>query len=118
MKDDSRGGQLARPHERGELSRGATQAFADRFHLTAREREVFASLVVGRAQKETAAELGIAASTVRFHAVGSYAKCGVQNQREMLAFFARWLQQSYAASPERSALSPTFSQLESARCDR
>lgn len=118
MKDDSRGGQLAQRHESGEPSTGATREFAERFRLTAREREVFASLVVGRSQKETAAELGIAESTVRFHAVGSYAKCGVQNQREMLAFFARWLQQGYAASSDRSALSPTFSQLESSRCVR
>jgi DNA-binding CsgD family transcriptional regulator len=94
MNDDSRGGQLARRNERGDLATDAAQAFADRFQLTAREREVFASLAVGKSQKETAAELGIAESTVRFHAVGSYAKCGVQNQREMLAFFARWLQRS------------------------
>lgn len=67
-------------------------AFSNRFALTERERQVFAALVAGRSQKEMAAALGIAESTVRFHAAGSYTKCGVRNQREMLALFARSLQ--------------------------
>jgi DNA-binding CsgD family transcriptional regulator len=66
--------------------------FSQRFNFTGREREVFALLVAGEAQKEIAATLGISEPTVRFHAVNFYAKCGVSNQRELLAFYARTLQ--------------------------
>jgi len=88
-------------------------AFSNRFALTRRERQVFASLVAGRSQKETAAALGIAESTVRFHAIGSYSKCGVRNQREMLALFARSLHR-LEEPREREPVEgcdPTFGQL-------
>jgi len=70
----------------------SVRRFSQRFNFTGREREVFALLVAGEAQKEIAATLGISEPTVRFHAVNFYAKCGVSNQRELLAFYARTLQ--------------------------
>lgn len=65
--------------------------FCDTHRLSQREREVLDLLIAGRAPKEIAGELCIAASTVRFHAVGLYKKCAVHGQREMLALVARVL---------------------------
>jgi len=65
--------------------------FCDAHRLSQREREVLDLLIAGRAPKEIAGELCIAASTVRFHAVSLYKKCAVRSQREMLALVARVL---------------------------
>jgi DNA-binding CsgD family transcriptional regulator len=65
--------------------------FCDAHRLSQREREVLDLLIAGRAPKEIAGDLCIAASTVRFHSVGLYKKCRVRGQREMLALVARVL---------------------------
>lgn len=70
--------------------------FCDNHRLSQREREVLDLLIAGRAPKEIAGELCIAASTVRFHAVGLYKKCAVRGQREMLALVARVLRAGIA----------------------
>jgi len=92
MSDERRPSGSFQLSARPSASSKCVRSFADRYRFTLREREVFTLLVEGHAQKEIAATLGVAESTVRFHAVGSYGKCGVKNQREMLALFARTLQ--------------------------
>jgi DNA-binding CsgD family transcriptional regulator len=70
--------------------------FCNAHRLSQREREVLDLLIAGRAPKEIADELRIAASTVRFHAVSLYKKCAVHGQREMLALVARVLRSGHA----------------------
>jgi DNA-binding NarL/FixJ family response regulator len=69
--------------------RDVLPVFCQTHGLSQREREVLDLLIAGRSPKEIAGELCIAASTVRFHAVGLYKKCSVSGQREMLALVAR-----------------------------
>jgi DNA-binding CsgD family transcriptional regulator len=65
--------------------------FSNLRRLSPRQRAILGSLVAGLAPKEMADVLGIAEATVRFHAVQLYRRCGVRNQREMLALLARAL---------------------------
>ena len=70
---------------------GQIDAFSDKYRLTARQRELLVSLLRGESQKEVAYHLRIAHTTIRFHAVQLYRRCGVSNQREFLVLFARSL---------------------------
>jgi DNA-binding CsgD family transcriptional regulator len=73
--------------------------FCGSYRLTPRQRCVLAALVAGRAPKEIADDLGVAESTVRFHAIAMYRRCDVRNQREMLALVARRMQPRVVAEP-------------------
>jgi DNA-binding CsgD family transcriptional regulator len=63
--------------------------FCHAFRLTPRQRTVFALLIDGLSQKDIAVRLSLAPTTVRRHAEDINRKCGMGNQRETLAFFAR-----------------------------
>jgi DNA-binding CsgD family transcriptional regulator len=58
--------------------------------LTAREREIVARVVSGRASKEIGIELGVAASTVAGHLANAMKKLGVHS-RVSLVRLHRWL---------------------------
>jgi DNA-binding CsgD family transcriptional regulator len=75
--------------------------FAESIRLTDRQRLVFTLLVGGHAPKEIATSLDIAHVTVRRHLEGIYCKSGTQNQRELLALFARVLMTPSTVDPER-----------------
>ena len=64
-------------------------AFSHAYGLTPRQRGILVSLLRGEAPKQLAYTLGLSHTTIRFHAVQLYKRCGVQNQREVLALLAR-----------------------------
>lgn len=66
-------------------------SFAEAYNLTRRQRSILSLLVEGHAPKHIAGSLNIAHVTVRRHLEGIYVKSGTQNQRELLALFARTL---------------------------
>ena len=51
-------------------------------YLTHREREILSFLIVGRTNREIAAELSISPSTVKAHLSSIYPKLGVSNRTE------------------------------------
>ena len=53
--------------------------------LTAREKEVLASILKGRRRLETANELFVTESTVKKHLHSIYAKLGVKNRFELIS---------------------------------
>lgn len=61
------------------------------FDLTRGETRVAASLLAGRTLNETAAELGIALSTVKTHLSGIFAKTGVTRQADVIRIASRLL---------------------------
>jgi DNA-binding NarL/FixJ family response regulator len=63
--------------------------FADTYELSAREREVLRLLVAGTSPKDAASALCVADATLRYHVRTTFRKCGVRNQREVLALYAR-----------------------------
>lgn len=64
---------------------GSAGAKADSSLLTAKEREVLASLARGRPTKEIAAELFVSAATVKTHLAHIYAKLGVTDRSGAVA---------------------------------
>ena len=60
------------------------QALAEEWGLTARERDVFELLAVGRTQPWVAAHLGISENTVDSHVRRIYAKSGVNCRQDLL----------------------------------
>jgi DNA-binding NarL/FixJ family response regulator len=65
--------------------------FAESIRLSGRQRSVFTLLVGGEAPKQIASKLNISHVTVRRHLEEIYSKSGTENQRELLALFARVL---------------------------
>lgn len=63
--------------------------FADMYELSVREREVLGLLVAGTSPKDAASTLRVADATLRYYARTTFRKCGVRNQREVLALYAR-----------------------------
>ena len=51
-------------------------------YLTHREREILSFLIVGRTNREIAAELNVSVATVKAHLSNIYAKLGVSNRTE------------------------------------
>jgi LuxR family maltose regulon positive regulatory protein len=72
-----------------EVGTDPVTVFCHAFRLTPRQRTVFALLIDGLSQKSIAVRLSLAPTTIRRHAEDIYRKCGMGNQRETLAFFAR-----------------------------
>jgi DNA-binding CsgD family transcriptional regulator len=54
-------------------------------HLTPRERQTYALVMAGKANKEIAATLGISSRTVKFHVANIFKKRGVVGRLELLA---------------------------------
>ena len=63
--------------------------FSSRYQLTSRQQQVLTLLVAGAAPKEIARNLALSPVTVRRHSEDIYRKCGVSNQRGLLALVAR-----------------------------
>jgi DNA-binding NarL/FixJ family response regulator len=63
--------------------------FASLHELSHRQRQLLSLLVSGSAHKEIARHLALSPVTIRRHAEDIYRKCGVRNQRELLALVAR-----------------------------
>lgn len=85
------------------LTPGSAPAEPDR-PLSARETEVVRALVAGRTNREIAADLGIALSTVKGHLSAIQAKLGVRNRLEIAAWAWRaGADPSGPAWPRRSA---------------
>jgi DNA-binding NarL/FixJ family response regulator len=63
--------------------------FCRTFKLTPRQTSVLGMLIEGMAPKEMAERLALSPVTVRRHSEEMCRRCGVSNQRELLAFFAR-----------------------------
>ena len=61
-----------------------TQAFIDRYGITAREKEIIRLMVEGAPNKEIADKLCISAATVRNHLHNIFEKTGVSNRVELL----------------------------------
>lgn len=70
------------------LARARIERLARRAHLTAREREVFDLMILGRSVRETSAALRISASTAKFHQTNVLAKLGVDSRLDLLRLFA------------------------------
>jgi len=56
--------------------------------LSAREREILHLVAAGRANKEIAAQLGIAERTVKFHVTSIFNKLGAENRAQAVAIAA------------------------------
>jgi two-component system nitrate/nitrite response regulator NarL len=54
--------------------------------LTAREQAILNHMAAGRSNKQIAQHLGLSDITVRHYLTALYAKCGVTNRGELLAF--------------------------------
>jgi DNA-binding NarL/FixJ family response regulator len=63
--------------------------FCRTFKLTPRQTSVLTMLIEGIAPKEMAERLSLSPVTVRRHSEEICRRCGVRNQRELLAFFVR-----------------------------
>lgn len=61
-----------------------SDAVAERFQLTKREKEVFSFLATGRSVGVICEKLGISINTVRFHAKNIYLKLEVHSQQELI----------------------------------
>lgn len=61
-----------------------SDAVAERFQLTKREKEVFSLLATGRSVGVICEKLGISINTVRFHAKNIYLKLEVHSQQELI----------------------------------
>jgi DNA-binding NarL/FixJ family response regulator len=72
------------------MSESRITAFSGEHKLTTRQREILSRLLLGESPKEIAYHLGVTHTTIRFHAVQLYRRCGVNNQREILALLARY----------------------------
>ncbi len=86
----------------------AMDSFIESLRLTERQRSIFASLVRGEAPKQIADSLGISHVTVRRHLEHVYRKSGTQNQRELLALFAR-IADAHGREPYGAALDANLS---------
>jgi DNA-binding NarL/FixJ family response regulator len=69
------------------------------FKLTPRQTSVFSMLVAGFAPKEIADRHSLSHVTVRRHSEEICRRCGVRNQRELLALFARSVMAAADAGP-------------------
>ena len=66
------------------LGPAAISDVAERYGLSAREREVLELLAKGLRTNELAEELGISPHTVRDHCKQLYRKCGCRSRAELL----------------------------------
>ena len=73
--------------------------FCRTFRLTPRQTSILTMLIEGMAPKEMAERLSLSPVTVRRHSEEICRRCGVSNQRELLAFFARSMIAAYASAP-------------------
>jgi DNA-binding CsgD family transcriptional regulator len=64
-------------------------AFAQRFSLTPKQLEVLTHVVEGLTNKEIAAELGCAESTIELHVSGLFRKIAVDNRGALIAAYWR-----------------------------
>ena len=80
--------------------------FSCRFKLSARQESVLQVMIDGRSFKQIAIELSISEITARRHAELLYKKCGIRNQRELLALLTRTLMQEMFALAAVVACAP------------
>jgi DNA-binding NarL/FixJ family response regulator len=77
------------PPSVGPFERAFTSLERGLHELSHRQRQLLSLLVSGSAHKEIARHLALSPVTIRRHAEDIYRKCGVRNQRELLALVAR-----------------------------
>lgn len=68
----------------------AGETVASLFQLTQAEQRVFEQIAAGRSVEEAAAELGVAASTIRTHLLRIFAKTGTDRQAELVTLAAQF----------------------------
>lgn len=76
-------GARGEPHRSIDDASAPLEAFCRRHGLTAREREVVASILDGKTARETADDLCVSSKTVNAHLYNVYRKAGVRNRSEL-----------------------------------
>lgn len=79
-------------------------AFARRYRLSPRERELFKMALDGRDTRRIALQLGLSAGTVKNYKQRLYAKLGINGEREIVALLMRSLADATLLSTESRAI--------------
>ncbi len=79
-------------------------AFARRYRLSPRERELLTMALEGRDTRRIALHLGLSTGTVKNYKQRLYTKLGINGEREIVALLMRFLADATVLSPESRAI--------------